>query len=944
MEERRSPFIPILSLILAAAFVYGSYFIYNKWHEHYTNLKMYKQAGAVLSNSDPLIERLSIHAGSLINDHIYDSSTYIWRKKFIELRDTLSHLSTLNIPDSILNAHIYRVDSVSVRLNEAFVALSKSEPGIVTDDEVAPIISRSRIAHVFVHKALLRIDELNLSFGNSTAETWKQTRYFIGAVILLALFFTLALWKSYKDFKRRKSAEQSENQLYKQYREYKRDFEESPLMEFRIDPKGNIISVNRAVLEFYQTSDDEMHQSSFYDLYPDSVRQHIKDKIELCLNNFGKPVNWEMKKLRPNGDIFWVKEFGRATEDSKGRPIILVDSEDTTETKIIHEKNVLNEEILNTVASLILVVDSDSKIKYVSPSVKKILGYEQNEVLGNGWWEKTWYNEDEKDKEQQYAKKRAGGIASVATKPYERIIKRKDGSPCWILWLEAKGPSDLLIGVGHDITEIKEKEKALEDTEGRYRSLFNALGDSIFIHDPSGNIIEVNEATYKLLGYTRDELLEMDFQDISTTQLHLDLKDTHLQLRKGEQILNEGKLKNKNGEPIDVELSSSMIKHEDRRHILSIVRDITQRKIDEHQIRMLSSAIEQSPASVLITDVDAKIIYINPQFVKQTGYTFDEAYGKKPSLLKSGKTPDSDYKELWNTILGGNAWHGELLNKKKNGDLFWENVSISPLKNTEGKITHYISVKEDITDKKHAEVELREAKEKAEEMNRLKSIFLANMSHEFRTPMIGIIGYADILIEELEDPESKNLAENIANSGRRLTDTLNSVLDLTKIESGEFEIATQETDLLPIVRSIIKDLEEKAILKNVDLILKEENKKALAMVDSRLIRDAIYNVADNAIKFSEKNKVEIRVYEETIKNKNYQIIKVNDKGIGIPQEHLDTIFQPFRQVSEGDNRTHEGAGLGLTLAKNFIEAMDGKLGIKSVPGTGTSVTIVLPSV
>ena len=170
----------------------------------------------------------------------------------------------------------------------------------------------------------------------------------------------------------------------------------------------------------------------------------------------------------------------------------------------------------------------------------------------------------------------------------------------------------------------------------------------------------------------------------------------------------------------------------------------------------------------MITDIKGNLVYVNDTFISVTGYQSDEVLEKNPRLFKSGKTSDSEYQTLWDTISSGNIWHGEFLNKKKSGELYWESASISPIKDEHGEITNYLAVKEDITEKKRNDLNLKKALEKAEEANKLKSSLLANMSHEFRTPMNGIIGSADILRNDLKDNSLAVMADHILTSSNRL--------------------------------------------------------------------------------------------------------------------------------------------------------------------------------
>ncbi|HSR18669.1 MAG TPA: ATP-binding protein, partial [Ignavibacteriaceae bacterium] len=282
--------------------------------------------------------------------------------------------------------------------------------------------------------------------------------------------------------------------------------------------------------------------------------------------------------------------------------------------------------------------------------------------------------------------------------------------------------------------------------------------------------------------------------------------------------------------------------------------------------------------------------------------------------------------------------------KKKNGELYWVHCSVSPVRNAEGEIVHFVSNEEENTELKKSEALLMEAKKKAEEMNRLKTVFLANMSHELRTPMIGILGYAESLYNELSGTDLREMAGIILKSGNHLMETLNLILDLSRIEANRLDIQLKEFNVSNIVIDVVKLFSVAAKEKSLILNTIIKDSKISALVDQRMFSQIIQNLAANAIKYTSKGEISVEVNKAVIENKEFMELKVRDTGIGIPPESISKIFEPFRQVSEGLNRSYQGTGLGLTITKRFVEMMNGKITVDSILGKGSVFSVYLPAV
>jgi PAS domain S-box-containing protein len=388
--------------------------------------------------------------------------------------------------------------------------------------------------------------------------------------------------------------------------------------------------------------------------------------------------------------------------------------------------------------------------------------------------------------------------------------------------------------------------------------------------------------------------------------------------------------------------------------MVGTITDITQRKKIEDNLRKLSSAVEQSPESIIITDTQAKIEYVNDAFLDTTGYGRGEVIGQKASLLKSGLTPMGTYRALWNALKQGLSWKGEFVNQKKDGSQYIQLANISPLRQPDGRITHYVAVQEDITEKKRLGEELNqhrhhleklvaerteqlaEARERAEAANRAKSAFLANMSHEIRTPMNTIIGLTYLLRRDGPNLQQIERLEKIENAAQHLLSILNDILDLSKIEAGHLKLEQRDFSpsvLFDHVRSLIQ---ESAKVKNLSIAVENGDLPLWLKGDLTRLRQALLNYASNAVKFTERGTIVLR--GRTLENQNNRYLvrfEVEDTGPGIEPEHQPRLFQSFEQADVSTSRKYGGTGLGLAITRHLAELMGGQAGVDSVPGRGS---------
>ncbi len=368
---------------------------------------------------------------------------------------------------------------------------------------------------------------------------------------------------------------------------------------------------------------------------------------------------------------------------------------------------------------------------------------------------------------------------------------------------------------------------------------------------------------------------------------------------------------------------------------------LRQKKSLEEEQRKLSRAVEQSPVSVIITDLKGNIEYVNPQTCEVSGYSREDLIGKNPRIFKSGELPASVYRILWETISSGKQWRGEFHNKRKNGTLYWEAVVISPVFDTMGKITHYIALKEDYTSRKRMIEELKAAKERAEASDRLKTAFIRNISHEVRTPLNGILGYGSLLAEPgLSQEERREYFALLKDSTDRLTETFTNYLDISMILSESLDVSITVFNAADLLDALEAEYRPSAHEKNLEwrMEIQGERDDLTIRSDPGLLRKVLSHLVSNALKFTETGEIII----DCGRNQSAIEFTVMDTGPGIDKVWQEKIFENFVQEDISLSRGHEGSGLGLSIVKGILKRLGCDIRIESEPGKGTAFFISIP--
>ncbi len=381
-------------------------------------------------------------------------------------------------------------------------------------------------------------------------------------------------------------------------------------------------------------------------------------------------------------------------------------------------------------------------------------------------------------------------------------------------------------------------------------------------------------------------------------------------------------------------------------NFISVGEDITERKkllteiiSSEEKFR---SIWENSVDAMRLVDEKGMIINVNDSYCNLFGLSKEKLIGNSFNvsyIITESDTSLNGFKERFKdgTILKKFETEINLLS----GKVIWVELTNSFIE-FEDKPTMLLSIIRDITDRKVMITELTNAKEKAEEMVRLKSYFFANMSHELRTPFVGILGFAEILKDTLQNADEREYAEQILKSSKRLTDTLNKILNVTRLEFDKVDLNYKEFDVCRLIKSVEGFYHNSAKLNNTKISSVLQAESIIVKSDAKLLEDVLNNLVNNAVKFTQNGIIKLIAEKIVEDKKNYLVIKVEDNGIGIPEEKQSLVWQEFRQASEGMNRSFEGTGLGLTITKKYVEILGGEISLESRENVGTVFTIKLP--
>lgn len=748
------------------------------------------------------------------------------------------------------------------------------------------------------------------------------------------------------DISERKKSEEALRQSEKNFR---KSMDESPLGMRIVSEDGETLYINHALLEIYGLKSlDEFTENSIEKRYTaESFRQHLERKEKRKRGEYVDP-DYDIDIIHTDGHVRHI-QVHRMNIDWDGVSQFQIIYQDFTEREKVQKALKKSEKSLKESQEIAQMGDWEFDIinneSSWSENCYRLFGLEPFEIVPS--------YEDFRSRihpEDIYLIDQGYNSILTCKKPVETKVRIILPSR-QIKWLLVKvipefdnGKLVKLRGVNVDITESKHTLEALQKSERGYKNLFENHSAVKMLIDPiSGAIVDANFAAESFYGYSRKQLKQMNIQDIVLLSDE-EFQKERISLLDSKNGQAEYLHKIANGTVRNVEVFTSKVNFKDGEYFHTIIHDITEKKNAEGLLQLLSRSTEQSPVSIVITDPHGRIEYVNPKFTDTTGYRAEEVIGGNPGILKSGEHSKEFYLDMWRTIMSGKAWSGEFRNKKKSGELYWESAVISSIVDKNGKITHFVEAKEDITEKKKIVEDLKIAKEKAEESDRLKSAFLANMSHEIRTPLNAILGFSDMLTEDcgLSREIKEEYSSIINRNADNLLHIIDDILDISKLETGQVKIIKKPFELSQTLNELYTQYQKKISeteKENIKLKLRRPDHPISIRTDKVRLNQILSNLLNNSIKFTHYGEIEFGVLEITEQTITFF---VSDTGIGIEKEIQSTIFERFRQANDSTTRLYGGTGLGLSIVKNLIELMKGDISLESEIGKGTMFKFRLP--
>ncbi len=809
----------------------------------------------------------------------------------------------------------------------------------------------------------------------------KATYYELNAELIIYPLITFLIGKIF-------STQEQHNNVFIKIKESEEKFRKA----FATNPDsininrlkdGLYISVNEGFLNLTGYNESEIIGKTSDEI---NIWKNYEDRKKLVkeLQEKGTVINLEAQFIIKNGDVRYGSMSASLIELNNITHIISITRDITTRREIEHkliesEKNY--RQIINGMHDMVFVIDMKGKFIDVNSAAVNTLGYSREELL-----QLSPFDID-MSLSQQEIEDLILNMANLESQSFEteHLTKDKRTIP-----VEIKSTSifyhgeKMILSISRDISQRKKAEESLQKRETLLNETQRLAKVGGWEWDIVNNSMYWTNECYRIHGLNFQEnipdfLIKQSINCYNPEDVDKVMSSFNKCVREGVPYDLEFQFNSYDGKVKWIRTNAQAVYNNNKIvKVVGNIIDITEKKITEMKITQLSIAVEQSPAMVIITNISGEIEYVNLKFSEISLYSFEDVLNKNISILNSESSANSDYSSIWRQIKSGETWKGTSLSKKKNGEIFWISSNISPLKNSEGKITQFVAILEDITKrieyelqleqyrenleilvkkrtkeiedinkeliseiekKQQTELLLKQSLQKAKESSQLKSRFISTASHEFKTPLTKILSSAELMQRYGKNWSTDKYNEHfgrISNSVEYLSSLIDDVLTISKVDSNKIEFSPKELNIKKECESIISDFQYSGELKS-NLIFNFIPEKTNFLVDPKQFHLIIQNLISNSIKYTSENKI-IEVIINYV-NDNIQII-IKDSGIGISETDLPHIFEPFYRSA--NNETIKGNGLGLSIVKNAVDLHGGMIQVNSKLGIGTTFVVQLP--
>ncbi len=720
---------------------------------------------------------------------------------------------------------------------------------------------------------------------------------------------------------------------------------------------GTILKANPTFLEMLGLEEKDVIGKKCYEINEDPDCNTKNCVINRIMKGEEKIEHDALIKVIKNGKELPVISTIRPYFDLEGNRIgIIQNLKDITERNKSREKIKgqleFNTTLLDTIPSPVFYKDANGHYSGCNKAFEELTGHTQEEILGKSVAEIM-----PKSLASKYIEKDIELFNNPGSQTYAWYVKDKAGKKKNVIFNKATfnnldGEVDGMVGVISDITDLKESENKLIRSKENYRMLIDNMGEGIGITDFNEVFQFANPSAEAIFGVERSGLVNRSLNEFIRGKITEKVKEETHNRKKGQisqydiEIRREdGKIRN-----LLVTATPQVNEHGKITGTLGIFRDITERKHHEEEIRdsekKYRAIVDNMQDVYFRSDAEGNLIMVSPSGVDLMEYdSMDELLGK--NIISDLFLRPTDSKKFLETLRKQKVVKNyEMTLRTKTGKPIIVLNSSSFYLDRRAQKMGVEGILTDITQRKEYEKTLKKSKKTAEEANKAKSEFLANMSHEIRTPMNAILGFSESLYHKLEDAGHKKMLKSVLSSGNLLLSLINDILDLSKIEAGRLEISPQPTDLVHILEEIKVLFNDKVAQKGlaINLVIPDKFPESVKLDEIR-IRQIIFNLVGNAIKFTHKGYIAVELeFDPSEDEKGNLAIHVRDTGVGIPESQHKQIFEAFKQQEGQIDRHYKGVGLGLAISRKLVNKMNGDISVESTPGKGSSFSVRLPDI